>query len=103
MGCNCNKRSSVNSMESLARGDGGYLELTNDDNGFAYAGQYAGNQVFIVAKLTEAERLFRHDQLVEASAYAREIGKPVVGPPAGLLPDAAVRKLYDEAPLEVSA
>ena len=83
-------------MASMARGAGGYLALFNDDDGAAYQGPSIDTQVFVVAKGTEAERLFTADDLVGASAYATEVRKPLIGPPAGTLPNLAVRKLLGE-------
>lgn len=96
MGCNCGKRNRADSMTSLAPGDGGYLGLHHDDDGIGYSGPFAEEQVFIVAKGTPEERLFRKDDLAGASAYAREVGKPLVGPPAGSLPKLAMEKLFGE-------
>ena len=56
----------------------------------------AEEQVLIVAKGTEDERLFRSDQLQEASDYARQVHKPLIGPAAGKLPKLAVEKLFGE-------
>jgi hypothetical protein len=83
-------------MTSLARNGGGYLTLHHNDDGIAYAGPHAEEQVFIVGKGMPEERIFRQDQLAEASAYAREAARPLIPAAAGNLPGAAARALYDE-------
>lgn len=83
-------------MSSLARGEGGYLALHYNDDGVVYGGEHADKQVFIVAKGTPEEKVFRYDQLPEASAYAHQIGRPLIPAAAGNLPNLAARVLYND-------
>jgi len=83
-------------MTSLARNGGGYLTLHHNDDGVAYAGPHAEEQVFIVGKGMPEERIFRQDELKAASDYSREVSRPLIPAAAGNLPGAAARALYGE-------
>lgn len=97
MGCGCRKTTPAESMESLARNGGGYLTMRYLDDGIAYGGPHAEEQVFIVGKGTEEERIFTQYQLKDASEYARESGRPLIPAAAGNLPAAAAMALYGES------
>jgi hypothetical protein len=86
----------VASQTSLLRGQGGYLQLANGDDGIAYGGAHAEEQVFIVGKGTPEERVFAQDNLVGASAYARAKNRTLITQSAGALPNAAMRELFGE-------
>lgn len=87
----------VKSQTSLLRGQGGYLNLHHNDDGIAYGGAHALEQVFVVGKGTEEEELFTQGDLVGASRYAREKNRVLISQTASNLPNAAVRKLFGEA------
>jgi len=80
------------------RGAGGYLNLRYHDDGIRYSGEHEAEQVFIVGKGTEEERVFSQGQLQEASNYSREVrNKALLTQSAGNLPNEAMRLLYEEA------
>lgn len=83
-------------MASLARNGGGYLTMRYNDDGIAYGGPHAEEQIFIVGKGTDEERVFRMDQFKAASDYARESGRVLIPAAAGNLPAAAAYALYGE-------
>lgn len=79
------------------RGAGGYLNLYFNDDGIRYSGEHEAEQVFVVGKGTEKERVFTKNQLQEASAYAHEQRNVVlISQSAGNLPNEAMRLLYEE-------
>ena len=78
------------------RGAGGYLNLRFHDDGIRYSGEHEGEQVFLVGKGTEEERVFSQSQLQEASNYTRETKRVLLTQTAGNLPNEAMRLLYDE-------
>lgn len=58
-------------------------------------GPYAGRSIYVVARGTDQERLFRKDKLVEAAAYAREIrSSSLENVPTSALCDEAVLAVY---------
>jgi len=80
------------------RGAGGYLNLRYDDDGIRYSGEHEAEQVFIVGKGTEDEKVFAQGQLQEASVYTRSVKhKVLLTQTAGNLPNEAMRLLYEEA------
>ena len=83
-------------MASLARNGGGYLTMRYNDDGIAYGGPHAEEQIFIVGKGTEEEKVFRMEEFPEASAYSRLTGRVLIPAAAGNLPAAAGYALYGE-------
>lgn len=79
------------------RGAGGYLVLRFHDDGIRYSGEHEAEQVFVVGKGTEDERVFRQDRLQAASNYTRETKRVLLTQTAGNLPNEAMRLLYEEA------
>jgi hypothetical protein len=100
--CGCQKNRKRESQGDLLRGAGGYLEMRYGDDGIAYGGDRAEEQVIIVGRRTEEERVFTKDQLAEASAYAREVRKTLISQPASVLPRAAMLSLFRSDGGEVS-
>lgn len=96
MGCGCRDRKGVASQTSLLRGSGGYLNLNYGDDGMRYAGPREGEQVFVVGKGTEQERVFDQNSLAAASAYAHETMKVLISQQAGSLPRQAMMDLFGE-------
>jgi len=94
MGCGCGRNKPALSQGALLRGEGGYLTLHYGDNGVAYGGDHADEQVIIVARNTPDEKVFTKDDLVGASAYARSVRKTLIIQPASLLPAAAMESLF---------
>lgn len=68
------------------------------DDGTAYGGTHSGEQVFIVGKGTERERVFTKDDLRGASHWARRWRLAILHQTAGDLPNQAMRDLFEEAP-----
>lgn len=62
----------------------------------AYGGVHAAEQVFVVGKGTDEERLFTQDELPAASAYSRSVNRVLIVQTASNLPNEAMRELFDE-------
>lgn len=99
MGCNCGKRAlqrEVHQASTAYPNAAGAYPLAGypDCVELHGNGPHAGTSIFVVARLTDAERLFRRDQLGEAAAYAKSIRDgSLENVPSGGLCDAAVRDL----------
>lgn len=55
-----------------------------------HTGEFQGNSIFVVGRMTTDERLFRRNQLPEASEYAKTTRQPIENIPTTALCDAAV-------------
>lgn len=93
----CMKRKAAQSQGDLARGLGGYLATFALDDGIAYSGDHAEENVYCVGRLTHTEKFFRQDQLAEASAHSRGTMKTLISQPAALFPQAAMVALFEPA------
>lgn len=98
MGCACGQ--SVRGRQAIqtaqASGSGLYpLYTFQGCTELHSTGPYAGRSIYIVARGTDQERLFRRDQLAGAAAYARSIkSSNLENAPTAALCDAAVLAVY---------
>lgn len=100
MACGCKDKKGVASQTSLMRGAGGYLNLRYADDGIRYAGDRQDEQVFIVGKGTENEKVFDQDSLQAASQWSRETRSALLTQTAGNLPNQAMQELFGEVLVE---
>jgi hypothetical protein len=94
--CGCKKNKGVASQTDLSRGVGGYLSLRYGDDGVVYGGAHVEEQVFVVGKGTEHEKVFAQDNLQGASDWARAYRLALITQVAGSLPNEAMRLLFGE-------
>ena len=73
-----------------ANSGGGYPLATFPDCTVLHTGEFQGNSIFVVGRMTTDERLFRRNQLAEASEYAKATRQPIENLPTTALCDAAV-------------
>lgn len=99
MGCRCGKAiqsEMVKPYNSYPTVSGMYPLASYSECTTLYTyGPHAGTSVYVVARLMPEERLFRRDQLAEASSYSREVvGANVENIPTAALCAEAVTAVY---------
>ena len=77
--------------------DGGYLLMTYPDCTRLHGGKYVGLTVFVVSRNTKDERLFRRNELAEASAYAKSVFGQIEAIATAEMCDQAVIDTYERA------
>jgi len=98
MGCACGNRAARAETLRTARAAptrfGGYLLATYPDCMVLHLGAFQGTSIYVVGRNTEFERLFRREDLVAASQYARDVTQSIENIPTTALCDQAVLDVY---------
>lgn len=103
MACGCNRtlRQEIVRITQSQNTSNGYLLMTYPDCTVLHTGKYVGLTIFVVARNTPDERLFKRTELAEASAYAQTVFGTIEAIATGELCDAAVMATYEPAPAPV--
>lgn len=98
MGCACGNRAARLEVLRTSRAAptrfGGYLLATYPDCTVLHLGAFQGTSIYVVGRNTEFERLFRREDLVTASQYARDSSQSIENIPTTALCDQAVLDVY---------
>lgn len=96
--CGCGKGGPAPQLRSMSLGTSGRgaypLSSFPNCEGFYVAGPWAGSSIYVVARMTDDERLFPRTQLVEASTLARSLGATIENVPTSALCPDAVASVY---------
>lgn len=103
MSCGCTEtlRQEVIRVMNSAPDGNGYSLGTYPDCVDRHGGAYVGLQIFVVARNTGNERLFKRTQLAEASAYAKEVFGTIEALATAELCDQAVIDTYEGVSADV--
>lgn len=96
--CGCGKSGIVQDMPLISGSspttEGGYELALYQDCTTLHRGQHQGKAVYVVARGTVDERLFKFTQLAEASTYSRDVRGYIESLPTAALCDEAVVDVY---------
>ena len=77
--------------------DGGYLLMTYPDCTRRHDGKYVGLTIFVVSRNTKDEKLFKRNELAEASTYAKSVYGQIEALATAELCDQAVIDTYERS------
>lgn len=93
-GCGTSVRDRQAIQTSQRNGQGSYPLYTYPDCTALHTGAFQGMSIYVVARGTDQERLFRRLELVAAADYAKSVRAQIENLPTAALCDRAVLDVY---------